>query len=52
MTVVGLGPFGSLAAGAIAGRFGARTAVVAGGVVAMAASAAFGVSERRRAIGV
>ena len=52
MTVVGLGPFGSLAAGAIAGRFGARTAVVAGGVLAMAASAAFGVSERRRAIGV
>lgn len=52
MTVVGLGPFGSLAAGAIAGRFGARVAVVVGGVVAMAAAAAFGVSERRRAIGV
>ena len=50
MTVVGLGPFGSLAAGAIAGRFGARVAVVVGGVVAMAA--AFGVSERRRTIGV
>jgi MFS family permease len=52
MTVVGLGPFGSLAAGAIAGRFGARAAVAAGGVAAMTAAAAFGVSEKRRAIGV
>ena len=36
MTVVGLGPFGSLAAGALAGRFGARLTVAAGGVLALA----------------
>lgn len=52
MTVVGLGPFGSLAAGAMAGRFGARAAVAAGGVLATMAAAAFGVSERRRGIEV
>jgi hypothetical protein len=50
MTVVGLGPFGSLAAGAIAGRWGAPTAVSAGGVLAMAAAAAFGWSLRRRTL--
>lgn len=52
MTVVGLGPFGSLAAGAAAGRFGARAAVAAGGVLAFAAAFAFGLSVRRTAIGV
>jgi hypothetical protein len=52
MTVVGLGPFGSLAAGAIAGRFGARAAVAAGGIATMMAAAAFGFSEKRRAIAV
>jgi hypothetical protein len=50
MTVVGLGPFGSLAAGAIAGRFGARIAVSLGAVLAMAAAAAFGWSLRRRTL--
>jgi MFS family permease len=52
MTVVGLGPFGSLAAGAAAGRFGARTAVAAGGVLALSAAMMFGWSLRRSAIGV
>jgi MFS family permease len=50
MTVVGLGPFGSLAAGAIAGRWGARTAVSLGAVLAMAAATAFGWSLQRRNI--
>ena len=50
MTVVGLGPFGSLAAGAIAGRFGARAAVASGGVLVLAASMIFGWSLRRGAI--
>jgi len=50
MTVVGLGPFGSLAAGALAGRFGARATVVMGSVLAMSAAVAFGVSQRRRPI--
>lgn len=50
MTVVGLGPFGSLAAGALAGRFGARATVVLGSVVAMGAAAAFAWSHRRRPI--
>jgi MFS family permease len=42
MTVVGLGPFASLASGALAGRFGARAVVAAGGVLAILAAAAFG----------
>jgi MFS family permease len=50
MTVVGLGPFGSLAAGALAGRFGARATVALGGVLAMAASTAFRLSLRRNPI--
>ena len=52
MTVVGLGPFGSLAAGAAAGRFGARASVAAGGVLALVAAMLFGWSLRRSAIGV
>jgi predicted MFS family arabinose efflux permease len=51
MTVVGLGPFGSLAAGAIANRFGARVALAYGGVLALAASSVFGWSRRRQPIG-
>lgn len=47
MTIVGLGPFGSLASGALAGRFGVRATTVLGGVLAIAASAAFGWSIRR-----
>ena len=50
MTVVGLGPFGSLAAGGLAGRFGARTTVALGAVLAMCAAATFGWSVRRKSI--
>ena len=42
MTVVGLGPFGSLAAGALARAYGAPLTVMAGGLLAMAAAAVFG----------
>ncbi len=41
MTVVGIGPFGSLAAGALARAYGARLTVLAGGLLAMAAAAVF-----------
>jgi len=41
MTVVGLGPFGSLAAGAMARAYGARLTVFAGGLLAMAAAGIF-----------
>jgi predicted MFS family arabinose efflux permease len=47
MTVVGLAPFGSLAAGALAGRLGPRVTVALGGVLALAASAAFHWTLRR-----
>jgi hypothetical protein len=47
MTVVGLGPFGSLAAGALAGRFGARMVVAMGGALAIFAAAGFGFVSRR-----
>jgi MFS family permease len=50
MTVVGLGPFGSLAAGAIAGRFGARVALACGGVLALVASLVFAWSRGRQPI--
>ena len=50
MTVVGLGPFGSLAAGALAGRFGARSTVALGAILAIIASSAFAVSLRRNPI--
>lgn len=46
MTVVGLGPFGSLAAGALAQAAGARVTVAAGGVLALAASAIFAWKSR------
>jgi MFS family permease len=48
MTVVGLGPFGSLAAGAIAGRFGARNALACGGALALVSSLIFEWSRRRQ----
>jgi len=41
MTVVGLGPFGSLAGGALARAYGARLTVLAGGVLAMTAACIF-----------
>jgi MFS family permease len=50
MTVVGLGPFGSLAAGALASRIGARATVVIGSTIAMSAAAAFAWSHHRRPI--
>lgn len=50
MTVVGLGPFGSLAAGALAGRFGPRVTVAIGAVLAISASTAFGWTLRRNSI--
>jgi MFS family permease len=50
MTVVGLGPFGSLAAGALASHLGARATVGIGSAVAIAAAAAFGWSHHRRPI--
>jgi len=51
MTVVGLGPFGSLAAGALAGKFGARGTVGIGGVLALAAALVFGWITRRKSVG-
>ncbi len=50
MTVVGLGPFGSLAAGALAGKLGPRGTVAVGGVLAVVAATAFGWTVRRRAL--
>ena len=47
MTVVGLGPVGSLAAGALAHQFGARATMAMGGVLALAASSAFAITLRR-----
>ena len=41
MTVVGLGPFGSLAGGALARAYGARLTVLAGGVLAITAACVF-----------
>ncbi|HTP31857.1 MAG TPA: MFS transporter [Candidatus Acidoferrales bacterium] len=51
MTVVGLGPFGSLAAGGIASHFGARIALACGGMLAIAASSIFAWSQRRLSAG-
>jgi len=47
MTVVGLGPFGSLASGALAGRFGARATMATGGVLALVSSLVFAWHLRR-----
>jgi len=47
MCVVGMGPFGSLAAGAIAGRLGVRPTMALGGMVSLAAGTAFGWALRR-----
>jgi len=52
MTVVGLGPFGSLAAGAIASRTNARVALACGGVLAMAAASVYAWSLRRQPVAV
>jgi predicted MFS family arabinose efflux permease len=47
MTVVGLGPFGSLGAGALASHFGARATMAMGGVLALLASGVFALTLRR-----
>jgi MFS family permease len=47
MTVVGLGPFGSLAAGGLAQAWGARVTMAIGGVAALAASGVFAATLRR-----
>ena len=47
MTVVGLGPFGSLGAGALAGHFGARYTMATGGVLALTASLVFALPTSR-----
>lgn len=41
MTVVGLGPFGSLAAGGLAHAYGARATTLAGGLLSISAAAVF-----------
>jgi MFS family permease len=47
MTVVGIAPFGSLAAGALATRIGAQWTVVAGGTLALVAALLFRLRLRR-----
>jgi MFS-type transporter involved in bile tolerance (Atg22 family) len=47
MTVVGIAPFGSLAAGALATRIGAQWTVVAGGTLALLAALLFRLRLRR-----
>jgi predicted MFS family arabinose efflux permease len=47
MTVVGIGPFGSLATGALAGRFGARTTVMCGGILCLIAVCLFRLRVRK-----
>lgn len=47
MCVVGIGPFGSLSAGALAGHFGARVTMALGGVLSLASGVAFGWAIRR-----
>ncbi|HLK47955.1 MAG TPA: MFS transporter [Bryobacteraceae bacterium] len=52
MTIVGLGPFGSLASGALAGRFGARATTLLGGLLAVVSSAVFAWAIRRKPVAV
>ncbi len=47
MTVVGIGPFGSLATGALAGRFGARVTVMCGGILCLIAAGLFRLYVRK-----
>ena len=47
MCVVGMGPFGSLGAGALADHFGARVTMALGGLVSLVSGAAFGWAIRR-----
>jgi MFS family permease len=50
MTVVGIGPFGSLAAGALASHLGPRATVAIGSILAIGAASVFGWSHHRRPI--
>ena len=50
MTIVGLGPFGSLASGALADRFGVRATTLLGGLLAIVSAAAFGWAIRRKTV--
>jgi predicted MFS family arabinose efflux permease len=50
MTIVGLGPFGSLASGALADRFGVRATTVLGGALAIVSSAVFAWAIRRKSV--
>lgn len=50
MTIVGLGPFGSLASGALADRFGVRATTLLGGLLAIFSAAAFGWAIRRKPV--
>ena len=50
MTIVGLGPFGSLASGALADRFGVRATTLVGGLLAILSAAAFGWAIRRKTV--
>lgn len=50
MTIVGLGPFGSLASGALADRFGVQATTVIGGLLAVVSAVAFGWTIRRHSV--
>lgn len=50
MTIVGLGPFGSLASGALAGHFGTRATTVFGGVLGIVSAAVYGWMIRRPSV--
>jgi predicted MFS family arabinose efflux permease len=50
MTIVGLGPFGSLASGALANRFGVQATTAIGGLLAIVSAVAFGWAIRRNSI--
>jgi MFS family permease len=50
MTIVGLGPFGSLASGALADHFGARATTVLGGALGIVSAAIFAWTLRRKPV--
>jgi len=50
MTIVGLGPFGSLASGALASRFGVQATTVVGGLLAIGSALTFGWAIRRNSV--
>lgn len=50
MTIIGLGPFGSLASGALAGRFGVQSTTVLGGLLAIGSAVTFRWAIRRSTV--